>query len=106
VEKYQTMLAYTQITAPFDGVITWRDADPGALIQAGTASDTQAKSLLRISDNFHLRLDFPVSVEYVKDIHLDDKVDVRGKSLSWLQSFMAKSKLMQSISCSANSRRS
>ncbi len=75
------MLAYTQITAPFDGVITWRYADPGALIQAGTTSDTQAKSLLRISDNYRLRLDFPVSVEYVKDIHLGDKVDVRVESL-------------------------
>jgi len=81
VGKYQTMLAYTQIIAPFDGVITWRSADPGALIEAGTASDTQAKSLLRISDNYRLRLDFPVSVEYVKDIHLGDKVDVRVESL-------------------------
>ncbi len=81
VGKYQTMLAYTQITAPFDGVITWRDADPGALIQAGTTSDTQAKSLLRISDNYRLRLDFPVSVEYVKNIHWGDKVDVRVESL-------------------------
>jgi RND family efflux transporter MFP subunit len=81
MEKYQTMLAYTQITAPFDGVITWRYADPGALIQAGTTSDTQAKSLLRISDNYRLRLDFPVSVEYVKDIHLGDAVGVRVESL-------------------------
>ena len=43
VEKYQTLFGYTQIVAPFDGVVTWRSADPGALIQAGTASDTQAK---------------------------------------------------------------
>ena len=42
VEKYQTMVGYTQITAPFDGVITHRYADPGTLIEAGTASDTQA----------------------------------------------------------------
>jgi RND family efflux transporter MFP subunit len=81
VEKYQALLAYTQITAPFDGVITWRYADPGALIEAGTAAATQAKSLLRISDNYHLRLDFPVSVEYVKDIHLGDNVEVRVESL-------------------------
>ena len=80
VGKYQTMLAYTQITAPFDGVVTWRYADPGTLIQAGTASDTQAKSLVRVSDNYRLRLDFPVSVEYVKDIHLGDKVEVRVES--------------------------
>lgn len=31
----QTMVAYTQIVAPFDGVITGRFADPGALIRAG-----------------------------------------------------------------------
>jgi RND family efflux transporter MFP subunit len=81
VEKYQTLAAYTKITAPFDGVITWRYADPGSLIQAGTSSDTQSKPLVRISDNYRLRLDFPVSVDYVKDIHLGDPVDVRAESL-------------------------
>ncbi len=81
VEKYQTMVSYTQITAPFDGVITWRYADPGTLIQAGTASDTQSKPVVRVSDNYRLRLDFPVSVEYVKDIHLGDEVAVRVESL-------------------------
>jgi RND family efflux transporter MFP subunit len=81
VEKYQTLIGYTQITAPFDGVVTWRYADPGTLIQAGTASNSQAMPLVRVSDNYRLRLDFPVSVEYVKDIHLGDKVDVRVESL-------------------------
>lgn len=81
VEKYQTLVSYTQITAPFDGVVTWRYADPGTLIQAGTASGSQAVPLVRVSDNYRLRLDFPVSVQYVKDIHLGDKVDVRVESL-------------------------
>jgi RND family efflux transporter MFP subunit len=81
VEKYQTLVDYTQITAPFDGVVTRRYADPGALIQAGTASDTQAKPLVRVSDNYRLRLDFPVSVDDVKFIHLGDKVQVRVQSL-------------------------
>jgi RND family efflux transporter MFP subunit len=81
VEKYQTLVSYTQITAPFDGVVTWRYADPGTLIQAGTASNSQAMPLVKVSDNYRLRLDFPVSVEYVKDIHLGDKVDVRVQSL-------------------------
>ncbi|MHB8383490.1 MAG: efflux RND transporter periplasmic adaptor subunit [Candidatus Binataceae bacterium] len=31
----QTMVSYTKIIAPFDGVITGRFADPGALIRAG-----------------------------------------------------------------------
>jgi len=81
VEKYQTMVGYTQITAPFDGVVTHRYADPGTLIQAGTSSDTQALPLVRVSDNYRLRLDFPVTVDYVKDIRLGDPVAVRVDSL-------------------------
>src|ERR1019366_6796516 len=84
VEKYQTLLSYTKITAPFDGVITKRYADPGALIQAGTASDTQAMPLVRLSDNYRLRLDFYVDVDNVKDIHLGDPVEVRVDSLGGL----------------------
>jgi RND family efflux transporter MFP subunit len=30
-EKFSTMVSYTQITAPFDGVVTHRYADPGTL---------------------------------------------------------------------------
>jgi len=81
VDKYQTLVAYTKIAAPFDGVITRRYADPGALIQAGTASDTQSMPLVRLSDNYHLRMDFYVDVDNVKDIHLGDPVEVRVDSL-------------------------
>ena len=35
VGTLETMVGYTEITAPFDGVITGRFADPGALIRAG-----------------------------------------------------------------------
>ena len=82
IEKYQTMVSYTQITAPFDGVVTHRYADPGTLIQAGTSSDTQALPLVRVSDNYRLRLDFPVTVDYVKDVQLGDSVEVRVDSLN------------------------
>jgi len=78
-EKYQTLLDYTKITAPFDGVVTRRYTDPGAMIQAGTAS--QAMPLLRLSDNYRLRLDFPVPVDYVQDIHIGEPVDVHIESL-------------------------
>jgi RND family efflux transporter MFP subunit len=81
VEKCQTLLAYTRITAPFDGVITKRYADPGALIQAGTSSATQSLPLVRLADNSRLRLDFPVSVDFVKDIKYGEGVEVRVESL-------------------------
>ena len=82
VEKYQTLVSYTQITAPFDGVVTHRYADPGTLIQAGTSSDTQSMPLVRVSDNYLLRLDFPVEVNYVKDVKVGDKVVVCVTSLN------------------------
>jgi RND family efflux transporter MFP subunit len=80
IDRYQAWVDYSQITAPFDGVVTMRYADPGAFIQAGTAGPA-AKSLLQISDNYRLRLDFPVSVAYVQDIHEGDTVSVRVDSL-------------------------
>ena len=81
VDKLHTLADYTKIVAPFDGVVTHRYADPGALIQAGTASDTQAMPLVRVSDNYRLRLDFPVTVDYVKDIETGAAVAVRVDSL-------------------------
>jgi RND family efflux transporter MFP subunit len=80
VERYRTLVSYTNITAPFDGVVTWRYADPGALIQAGTTSDSQSLPLVRVSDNYLLRLDFPVSEQYVKDVRTGDGVEVRVES--------------------------
>jgi RND family efflux transporter MFP subunit len=75
------MESYTKITAPFDGVVTARYVDQGALIQAGTASETQSLPVFRVSDNYHLRLDLWPSVEYVKDIHLGDTIAVQVDSL-------------------------
>ncbi|MBS0422116.1 MAG: efflux RND transporter periplasmic adaptor subunit [Proteobacteria bacterium] len=80
VQKFRTLVSYTQITAPFGGVITKRYADPGALIQAGTASQ-QTMPLVRLSDNNLLRLDFPVSVDYVSGIQRNAAVSVKVDSL-------------------------
>jgi RND family efflux transporter MFP subunit len=81
VQRCDTLLGYTRITAPFDGVITHRYADPGSLIQAGTTSDTQSLPLVCLSDNYRLRLDAAVSVDHVKDVQLGDPVEVRVESL-------------------------
>ncbi len=76
-KKYRTLADYTHITAPFSGVITKRYADPGALIQAGTSSDTQTKPLIRLSENDKLRLDFPVSESYAAAVNVGDPVEIR-----------------------------
>ena len=52
----RTLLDYTNVYAPFSGVITARFADPGALIQAATGSATQAAPLFTIMDMDSVRI--------------------------------------------------
>jgi membrane fusion protein (multidrug efflux system) len=42
VEELEALMNYTHIVAPFDGVVTGRFVDPGALIQAGGSQLTSA----------------------------------------------------------------
>jgi membrane fusion protein, multidrug efflux system len=42
VEELEALVNYTHIVAPFDGVVTGRFVDPGALIQAGGSETTSA----------------------------------------------------------------
>ena len=86
ISKLETMRKYCRIVAPFSGVITRRFADPGALIQAGISSSTQAMPLVRLSQNNRLRLDIPVSVQYVSHISVGDPAEIHvdscGKTFS------------------------
>jgi RND family efflux transporter MFP subunit len=79
--KTKTLLAYSQITVPFAGVITHRYADTGAMIQAGTASQTQAMPLVKLSQNDLLRLVIPVPESSVSRIHLGASVDLEVRAL-------------------------
>ncbi len=77
----QALFDYSKITAPFDGVVTQRYANLGALMQAGTSS-TQATPLVRLSKDDVLRLVIPVSESDVKYIHVGDPVSVRVPSMN------------------------
>ncbi len=79
IKKLHVLQDYTKITAPFNGVITKRYADPGALIQAGTS--TGAQPLVRLSENDLLRAVFPVSVSFVAGIKVGAPVELRVESL-------------------------
>jgi RND family efflux transporter MFP subunit len=77
----QALYDYSKITAQFDGVVTQRYANLGALMQAGTSS-TQATPLVRLSDENTLRLVIPVPESDVKYIHVGDPVDLRMASVN------------------------
>lgn len=79
--RTQTLYGYARITAPFAGVITRRYADTGAMIQAGTASQTQTMPVVRLSENAMLRLTLQVPESAVSRIHLGAPVNVSVESL-------------------------
>jgi RND family efflux transporter MFP subunit len=80
--KIHTMLDYTRVTAPFAGVITKRYADTGSMIQAGTASQTQAMPLVKLSQNSLLRLILPVPESAVPGVHIGQRVEVKVPTLN------------------------
>jgi RND family efflux transporter MFP subunit len=79
--RIQTMVNYATISAPFSGIITKRFADTGALIQAGTASDTQSMPLVELAEDDLLRLDFPVPESAVPEIHVGAPVEITVDAL-------------------------
>jgi RND family efflux transporter MFP subunit len=79
--KTKTLFAYARITAPFAGVVTHRYADTGAMIQAGTSSQSQAMPIVRLSQNNLLRLTIQVPESAVSRIHLGAPVDVTVQAL-------------------------
>ena len=79
--KSQTMLDYTRVVAPFDGIVTKRFADNGAMIQAGTSSRSQAMPLVRISQNQLLRLILPVPESAAGLVKPGRAVDLKIPSL-------------------------
>lgn len=79
--RVQSMLEYTKITAPFDGVVTARYADTGAMLASGISSEKQALSLVKLSQNGLLRLDIPIPEQDVPLVHPGKKVSVEVQAL-------------------------
>ena len=82
VAKVHTLMDYTRVTAPFEGVVTKRFADKGSMIQAGTASQTQAMPVVRLSQNNLLRLILPVPESAVSTVHIGQQVEVKVPTLN------------------------
>jgi RND family efflux transporter MFP subunit len=85
-ERVQALQDYTNVVAPISGVVIWRYADTGALIQGGTTSNDSALPIIRLSQSSLLRLRFPVPEDDVKYIREGDALSVRvdaiGRSFS------------------------
>jgi RND family efflux transporter MFP subunit len=80
-QRVSAMESYTNVVAPLDGVIVWRYADTGALIQAGINSNSQDLPIVKLAQSGTMRLRLPVPEAYVRYVHLGDPVQVRVDAL-------------------------
>jgi RND family efflux transporter MFP subunit len=79
--RLQALVNYAQVTAPFDGVVTRRYADVGALVEAGTVqsgtgSNSDSMPIVSFAQLNILRLEFPVPEADFSYVHVGDTVDV------------------------------
>ena len=76
-DRVQAMKNYTNVVAPLDGVIVWRYADTGALIQSGTNSNEQDIPIVRLSQSELLRLRMAIPEDDVRYVHEGEPIEVR-----------------------------
>jgi RND family efflux transporter MFP subunit len=76
-DRVQALQNYTNVVAPLDGVIVWRYADTGALIQSGTNSNEQDIPIVRLSQSGLLRLRMPIPENDVQFVHIGDPMQIR-----------------------------
>ncbi len=78
--KLQTLLRYRRLTAPYDGVVTARNVDPGQLIQASPSAQT--KPLLVVSNIDRVRVAVPVSEVDVPHLRVGRAVTLTVRELA------------------------
>jgi RND family efflux transporter MFP subunit len=81
-QRVQALHNYTNVVAPIAGVVVWRYADTGALIQGGTNSNSQDLPIVRLSQSTLLRLRLPVPEDDVRYVHDGDQVTVRVDAIN------------------------
>jgi RND family efflux transporter MFP subunit len=75
VRRLEEMQSYQRVLAPFDGIITARNVDPGALITAGSNATT--RELFRMAKTDQLRIFVNVPQTNSVAIHPGEKAVIR-----------------------------
>lgn len=76
LDQYATLKSYERLTAPFEGQITARFADPGALVQNATGSQIAAQPVVTVSDDTRLRIDAYVQQGVAPFVHEGDTAQI------------------------------
>jgi RND family efflux transporter MFP subunit len=79
VHRLLDLQSFQKVYAPFEGVITQRNVDPGSLISAGSTTGT--RELFRLAQVDVLRIFVYVPQSYAPDIKVDEPADVTVREL-------------------------
>jgi membrane fusion protein, multidrug efflux system len=80
VAQLDVMKSYEVLRAPFDGTVTARFVDMGALVQSSVTNQTSNQPVLTIADMSRLRVDVYVEQRDVPYVHVGDMADVTDGS--------------------------
>jgi membrane fusion protein (multidrug efflux system) len=76
VAQLDVMKSYEVLRAPFDGTVTARFVDMGALVQSSVTNQTSNQPVLTIADMTRLRVDVYLEQRDVPYVHVGDMADV------------------------------
>lgn len=79
VARLRTLMEYSTIRAPFDGVVTARMVDPGDFVRSATQGD--ARSLVTVVNDGFIRLVIEVPESDVPFVHVGTKLEVQSDAL-------------------------
>lgn len=76
VDQLAVMKSYEVLRAPFDGTVTARFVDVGALVQSSLTNQTSNQPVLTVADMSKLRVDVYVEQKDVPYVHVGDLAEV------------------------------
>jgi RND family efflux transporter MFP subunit len=76
LQGLQASQAYEQVRAPFDGVVTARYVDPGALVAAGTSSTQSVQPMFDLADMRTMRVQVYVGQDVASEVKVGSPVSI------------------------------
>jgi RND family efflux transporter MFP subunit len=76
LSRAEDLLDYTVVRAPFDGIVSARYVDPGALVPAATAGTQSALPIVDVADVSVVRVFVYVGQDAATFVHVGDEVEV------------------------------
>ncbi len=81
VKRLETLRDYTKIRSPYDGVVTARFVDPGALIQSATSSESGSAAIVTVMQIDTVRIKFNIPEPDAPSVDRRSPVEIRLDAL-------------------------